>query len=168
MVYPIFKNGKSSLFNYAEEKKLNILKNQQLQDIKQNIKVFLRDPVERFISGLHTIIETEKISNVDIFLQDVESLKICNRHYIPQFFWLIHLFVHFKGVVEIIPINNLYDVVPNRNGPPITMLDNNRRKQILSIDNKAYVAVDYKLINKYMGQTIELEKIIREFKSAVS
>jgi hypothetical protein len=166
-VYPIFKNGQTSLFLYADEKKLKILKNQQLQDIKK-IKVFLRDPLQRFVSGVHTVIELEKINNIDVFLKEVECFKTYNRHFIPQFYWLMHLFKYFKGVVELVPIDGLYKLIPTRGGPPIKKLTGGRKKKILSINNKMYVDVDYKLLNKYIGQTVGLEKIIKEFKNAVS
>lgn len=166
-VYPIFKNGQTSLFRYAEEKKLKILKNKQLQDIKK-IKVFLRDPLQRFVSGVHTVIELEKINNKGVFLKEVECFKTYNRHFIPQFYWLIHLSKYFKGVVELAPVDELYELIPTRDGPPIKKLSSARKKKILSINSKIYVDVDYKLIKKYIGQTVRLEKIIKEFKNAVS
>ena len=166
-VYPIFKNGQTSLFHYAEEKKLKILKNQQLQDIKK-IKVFLRDPLQRFVSGVHTVIELEKINNIDVFLKEVECFKTYNRHFVPQFYWLMHLFKYFNGVIELAPVDELYKLIPTRGGPPIKKLTGGRKKKILSINNKIYVNMDYKLMNKYIGQTVGLEKIIKEFKNAVS
>ena len=47
-VYPIFKNGRSSLKEYAEKNNLNILKNKKISSLKK-ITVFLREPKERFI-----------------------------------------------------------------------------------------------------------------------
>jgi hypothetical protein len=166
-VYPIFKNGQTSLFRHAKKKKLKILKNKQLQDV-QKIKVFLRDPLQRFVSGVHTVIELEKIINVDVFLKEVECFKTYNRHFVPQFYWLMHLFKYFKGVVELAPVKKLYELIPTRGGPDIKKLTDVRKKKILSINNKIYVDVDYKLMDKYIGQTVELEKIIKEFKNALS
>ena len=166
-VYPIFKNGQTSLVNYAKEKKLIVLKNQQLQTVEK-IKVYLRDPLQRFVSGVHTVIEFEKINNVDMFLKDVECFATYNRHFVPQFYWLMHLFKYFKGSVELRPVEELYDLVPLRDSPDIKTLTAARKKQIMSINNKAYVGVDYKLMDQYIGQTIDLEKIIKEFKNAVS
>lgn len=166
-VYPIFKNGQTSLFNYAKRKKLKILKNKEISKL-EIIKVFLREPIERFVSGIHTVIELEKIKNIESFLKDIETFKTYNRHFIPQFYWLVHLFKYYKGDIKLLSVDQLYESVPNRDGPLINKLDNNRKKQILSINNKTYVDVDYKLIGKYIEQTVELEKIIREFKNAVS
>ena len=112
--------------------------------------------------------ELEKINNVDVFLKEVEFFKTYNRHFVPQFYWLMHLFKYFKGVVELVPINGLYALISNRDGPAIKKLTASRKKKILSINNKTYVDVDYELMDKYLGQTLNLEKIIKEFKNAVS
>ena len=51
--YPIFKNGRSSLDTYAKKNNLKILKNKEILNLKKII-VFLREPKERFISGVYT------------------------------------------------------------------------------------------------------------------
>lgn len=167
-VYPIFKNGHTSLFNYAEEKNLTILKNGEISELK-NIKVFLRDPISRFVAGVHTVIELGRVDHINKFLKNIETFKIYDRHFIPQFYWLIHLFRYFKGDVELLSVDCLYKLIPNREGSSkVKNLDDTRRKEILSIDNKKYIEVDHKLIQKYLGQTINLQTIIKELKNAVS
>lgn len=166
-VYPIFKNGQSSLFEHARKKKFKILKNEEILKIK-NIKIFLRDPEERFVSGVHTVIELEKVKDVGVFLKNVENFKTYNRHFIPQFYWLIHLSKYYKGDVEILPVKKLYRLIANRNSPNIKKINRSRKKEILSIDNKKYVTVDHLLIQKYMGQKVNLQDIIKELKNAVS
>ena len=98
----------------------------------------------------------------------MECFKTCNRHFIPQFYWLMHLSKYFKGAIELALVDELYKLIPTRKGPPIKKLTDARKKKILSINNNMYVDVDYKLMNKYLGQTVELEKIIKEFKNALS
>lgn len=166
-VYPIFKNGQTSLFNYAEGQNLVVLKNSDINKLKKII-VFLRDPVSRFVSGVHTVIELEKIKNIKEFLKDVEDLKSYNRHFVPQFYWLMHLFKYFKGSVELLPIVKLYDMIPNRDGPDIIAIDEDRKKRISLINNRMYTEVDHKLMKKYIGKTIQLEQLIREFKNEMS
>ena len=166
-LYPIFKNGQTSLFNYAKEKKLKILKNKEINKVKK-IKIFLRDPVERFVSGVHTVIELEGISDIDVFLRSVEGMKTYNRHFVPQFYWLMHLFKYYRGVIELLPINELYNLIPNRDGPCVSPLTSLRKKTILSINNKNYINVDLLLIKKYIGKTAEITNVIKEFKNAVS
>ena len=167
-VYPIFKNGQTSLFEHTRHQTLKTtLKNDEISKLKK-IKIFLREPRERFISGVHTVIEQEKINDVNGFLKKVENFRIYNRHFIPQYYWLLHLYKYFKGDVELLSVKKLYELIPNRAGPAIKKITKQRRDQILTIDHKKYVDVDYKLIKKYIEKTVKLEKIIKEFKNAVS
>lgn len=164
VVYPIFKNGQSSLFNYAKEKKLKILKNKEISKLK-TINIFLRDPIQRFVSGVHTVIELEKIKNINLYLKNIEKFKTYNRHFVPQFYWLIHLLKYFKGNVKLLSVDQLYNLIPNRDGPKIKKISNLRKKKILSINNKKYVEIDYKLMENYLEKTVNLETIIKEFKN---
>ena len=166
-VYPIFKNGRSSLNEYALENKLKILKNEQLSTLKE-ITIFLRDPVERFISGVHTVLEFEDIIDVPAFLKKIENLTFYNRHFIPQVYWLLHLLKYFKGKVKLLPVEELYNIIPNRNAPNINKLTAERKQQILSIKHKNYIQADQRLMHRYLGKTVELKTMIKEFKYALS
>lgn len=166
-VYPIFKNGRSSLNEYALENKLEILKNEQLSTLKE-ITIFLRNPVERFISGVHTVIEFENVVDIPKFLKEIESLNFYNRHFIPQIYWLLHLLKYFKGKVKLLPVEELYNYIPNRDTPGIQKLSNARKEKILSIKHQKYIEDDQKLLFRYLGKTVELKTIIEEFKYALS
>jgi len=166
-VYPIFKNGRSSLNEYALENKLKILKNEQLSTLKE-ITIFLRDPVERFISGVHTVLEFEDIIDVPAFLKKIENLTFYNRHFIPQVYWLLHLLKYFKGNVKLLPVEELYNIIPNRNAPNINKLTAERKQQILSIKHKNYIQADQRLMHRYLGKTVELKTIIEEFRYVLS
>ena len=76
IIYPIFKNGKTSLENYAIYNKLKIFKNKEISKF-QKIVVFLRDPEERFVSGVHTYLEYKKIQCIK---EDEQCLNnICTK-----------------------------------------------------------------------------------------
>ena len=168
--YPIFKNGSSSLTTYARKNNLLFLKNREISNCKK-ITVFLRSPIERFVSGVHTFFYlTNNQSINDDTLKKIESFDIIDRHFVPQYVWLLHLYKYFRGTIEFRSVSELYNIIPNRDGPwinnpkpwhPITKKEKNK---ILSIENKKYVEVDEKIIKKYMNRSVELEKIIREFK----
>lgn len=51
-VYPIFKNGRSSLYYYVKTHKYRLLFNEQLKKLN-SIDVILQDPYERFTSGVN-------------------------------------------------------------------------------------------------------------------
>ncbi len=94
-VYPIFKNGKSSLTESITEKGWTVISNGDIGSITDPITVFLRNPRERFISGVNTYIQHLKHSNPELdtktILFFVDNYLFLNRHYCPQFFWLINL-----------------------------------------------------------------------------
>ena len=128
-IYPIFKNGQSSIMERARIEKWDIIVNEDLVRLKK-IKIFLRDPIERFASGVHTVIEYQNISNIERYLQQVQCYERYDRHFMPQFYWLIHLFRYFKGTIEILPVSKLYDIVPERWSPPIKKLSDQRKNKI--------------------------------------
>ena len=168
--YPIFKNGRSSTKIYAKKNNLLFLNNKEISNLKKVI-VFLRSPEERFVSGVYTFfyLTNNQLINNDT-LKKIESFDIVDRHFVPQYVWLLHLYKYFKGTIEFRSVSELYNIIPNRDGPwsnnpkpwhPITEKGKNK---ILSIENKKYIEVDEKIIKKYMNRSVELEKIIREFK----
>jgi len=165
-VYPIFKNGRSSLKEYARQNNLLCLKNNEILKTKE-IKIFLRDPLQRFVSGVHTAIELSNRKNkvnVSEFMSGVEKFKIYDRHFMPQTFWLYHLFKYFKGKVNLQPVQNLFDLIPNRDKPAIPNLDPERKGKILALEHKTYTDIDYKLIKKYINTSTNLKTIIRDLK----
>ncbi len=168
--YPIYKNGFSSLYSYAQNNNLTILKNKEICNIKK-ITVFLRSPKVRFVSGVYTFFYYTNNQSIDeSTLKKIENFAVINRHFIPQYLWLLHLHKYFKGMIEIKSVKELYHLIPNRNGPwtnnpkPWRMMTETQKNKILSINYKKYTEVDEKIIQKYMNKSIQLEKIIKEFK----
>lgn len=168
--YPIYKNGSTSLRIYAETQNLPLLKNKEISNLKK-ITVFLRSPKERFVSGVYTFFYLTNTQFVDEkILKKIENFKIINRHFVPQYLWLLHLQKYFKGIIEFKSVKELYKLIPNRDGPwtnnsnlwrEITPKD---KDKILSIDYEKYVEVDEKIIKKYMNRSVELKTLIKEFK----
>ena len=103
-----------------------------------------------------------------MILFDVENLKHYNRHFIPQCYWLFHLFKYYKSEVTLLPFDTMLDWLPNRGGPPIKKISKQRRGKILSINFEKYVEADQRLLHRYLNKTVQLEKIIREFKNVLS
>ena len=67
-------------------------------------------------------------------------------------------------------LSELYNLIPNRDGPwtnnptPWKTITQEEKNKILSIKHKKYIDVDEKIIKKYMNRSVELEKLIKEFK----
>ena len=93
-IYPIFKNGSSSLTEHAKQNNHRTLFNQQIYRCDQ-IHVILREPLERFLSGINTYVYNLLRDNPKLdpktILYFVENYLFLNRHYAPQISWLVHL-----------------------------------------------------------------------------
>ena len=72
-VYPIFKNGSSSLTEYARQQGYKTLLNEQIKRISI-IDVVLRDPMDRFLSGFNSYVYNTKTENPNL---DLNTVAIC-------------------------------------------------------------------------------------------
>ena len=168
VAYPIYKNGRTSLWEYATDNNCKTFINEELKTL-DHIIVYLRNPLERFISGVHTYLEFENLgSQEDTTLKQIEEMTVCDRHFVPQFIWLIHLSKYFKGTIRIDSVSELYQAIPNRGSPPIPEITNKRKQKIKKINSKNYTDVDEKILEKYMCKSIKLETLIKEFYNVLS
>ena len=69
-IYPIYKNGSSSLNEYAQAQKLKILFNEQIRKLS-DINVIIRNPQERFISGFNTYVYNTTQENPQLNLDTI-------------------------------------------------------------------------------------------------
>ena len=110
-VYPIFKNGSSSLNESAPKLGWNTIKDSDISKIQTPITVFLRDPKERFISGVNTFLQhchrDYKDLDTRTILFFVEKYLFLNRHYAPQFFWLINLARYSQAPLKFQHMNDI-------------------------------------------------------------
>jgi hypothetical protein len=169
-VYPIFKNGRSSIKKYVKKNNLLLLKNNEILNLKK-ITIFLRSPKDRFVSGVHTFFYLKNKQLIDEpTLKKIERFEIVNRHFIPQYLWLLHLHKYFNGIVELKPVSELFNLVPYRDGPwtnnpiPWKEITQVEKDKILSIKYEKYIEVDEKIIKKYINRSVKLKILIREFK----
>ena len=172
-IYPIFKNGRSSLTIYADCNNLPIVKNKKILNLK-DITIYIRDPLERFVSGVHTFFYLNQLKINNNNLKKIDSFEIVDRHFLPQSFWLLHLYKFYRGYVILKDVKEVYDLVPLREGPwtknpiPWVKLTKQQEKQIKHLDYKKFTDVDTQILYKYMNKKIQLSKIIKEIKNAVS
>jgi len=172
-IYPIYKNGRSSLTRYAEKNNLPIIKNKEISSLN-DITIYIRDPLSRFVSGVHTFFYLNNLKmNYDV-LEKINKFEIVNQHFVPQCFWLMHLFKFFKGKIQLKHVNEAYDLVPVRGGPwdgnplPWFPLTDEDRKMIMSINYKKFTDMDYKILYPYMNKSVKLDKIIKKIKNVLS
>ena len=168
-VYPIFKNGRSSLLYYSLTNNLKTLVNQQIGKCN-TIDVILRNPQERFVSGINTFVFNTKRDNpkldIDTILYFVENYLFLNRHYAPQLAWLINLSKYTSAKLS---LHNL-DFVTEITGIDLKPAG---EQKILPVDaikrlennlhNEMYIRLDNLLLD-LIGQTLTFKEILSYLK----
>lgn len=161
-LYPIFKNGRSSINNHATKHKCKWLFNEQANRAPF-IVVFLREPLQRIISGVHTFIEFEqrKDSNIDYdsMLYNIQHRGITNEHFKLQIDWIKDLAEYYNGYVKLLDLSSLDYYVPIRKRPDVSDITEEQRNKIKSIPFKR-IEQDYELYNNFLYKTIEIKTLL--------
>lgn len=160
-VYPIFKNGKSSIFQYAKNHNCQTFINNDIS-LLNNVTVFVRNPYERLVSGINTVINFESILDIDSFLNEVENYNFIDKHFTPQFLWLFHLHKYYQGDVIIKGVEDLLNFISLRERPNVPVVNDELKNKINEHRFKKYTDVDYFFINKFKNKTVKLKTIIEE------
>ena len=138
-VYLIQKNGTSSLQNLQEKYNLNLFVNQQIQQL-DFVDVYVRDAQDRYVSGVNTYLQYLKRDHPELDQSTAfwfaKQYKFLNRHYTPQFHWLLNLSRYlapntkirirdFKNFNRIVEDNDRADVIPSTDEFRQQLLSNN-------------------------------------------
>ena len=155
-VYPIYKNGYSSLIN----SEFRVLAMTELPFL-DTVEIFVRDPFDRFFSGLATWIESNFHLDKDTLLTLAADHLFINRHYAPQFHWLVNLRRFTQAKIK---INSIADL------STITNLHLNENKHKINYDINQfpkvafYMQLDKVLTETFIGQTVEFPEIVQVIK----
>lgn len=102
-VYNIFKNGSSSL-RKSDFRLLNLDEIAKLE----TIEVFLRDPFERYISGVQSYLRyLDPAYDRITVLRMIDEFLFLNRHFSLQFHWLVNLAQHTSARIALRPLSDL-------------------------------------------------------------
>jgi hypothetical protein len=170
-VYPIFKNGSTSLRETQRVTKWRSIYNIDIESIQTPITVYLRNPRERFISGVNTFVQhcLRDYPELDTktILHFVKHHLFLNQHYSPQFYWLINLaryssvplvFEHLDSINQIVAVNDRTLMVP----PSDSFL--NSIKDFSWSQLELYFFLDQLLLDK-IGQPITFAQLITDIKN---
>jgi hypothetical protein len=155
LVYPIFRNASTSMFDECERK----LVNQQISDC-DNIHVVIRDPQERFRSGLNHYCQKNNL-DLDHTWKQVEQDVVVDRHFSPQWIWLLHLSKYHHGTITIRPFSAVSDYCKTHHNKS----NKEQVKEVRSIHR--YVQQDNILL-EYLGKSVNIQQIVRECKDGMS
>lgn len=154
-VYPIFKNGSSSLAA-ANPRKLNYFEMRELR----TVEVFLREPFERYVSGVQTYLRQNPHLDRATALTMIDQYLFLNSHFSLQFHWIVNLQKFTDAWMYFRPIEELHtatDHTWNVLARDRTLIDYFSTNQKL----KYYLQLDKILYEDFMGQTVPLKQIVR-------
>lgn len=159
-VYPIFKNGSSSL----RKSGFVAVPQSNFKDLKV-VEVFLRDPFERFVGGVQTYLShLDNTYDPDTVIAMIDEHLFLNRHFCLQFHWLVNLARHTPALIRLRPIQELNQIT-QRFSNTMTHSDqlcdrfqNNQRLQF-------YLELDRIIIRKFMGATVKFQDIVRHIQT---
>jgi hypothetical protein len=152
-VYPIFRVGSTTLSSVCERKYVN----KQIAECK-HIDVMIRNPGDRFVSGIN---EYSRLNNLDVkeTWNLVEQGKLVDRHFAPQYMWLLHLYKFYKGTVTILPFDHIKQITSVHERKD----DINEPVPLL----KSFLNADYAIIEHY-NETVELGRLIERYRNVLS
>lgn len=157
-VYPIFKNGSSSL--YADN--YRIVPEEELKNIPV-IDIYVRNSYERFISGVQTFLMQNPEADEKTLLAIIGSYLFLNRHFCPQFHWLVNLHRFTDAKIRINSVSSLNE---------ITNQHSNKQIKRQAIDDyfknheklHFYLSIDKVLTELLVGFTVEFKDIVKLIK----
>lgn len=167
-VYPIFKCGRSSLTWKMASRGWTLVAEKDIANIDTPIRIFVRDPRERFLSGINTYLQHLDAEGNDLdqhtVLYFVNRYLFLNRHYAPQFFWLLNLarFARPDTLVTFSSMLEIGQLTPFNSRAGVEPLTNELEKKIDSFDWTAvelYHTLDQVLID-HIGKTITIHELL--------
>lgn len=169
-VYPIYKNGRSSLLHYSLTNNLKTLINQQISKCN-TIDVILREPQERFVSGVNTFVFNTKRDNpkldIDTILYFAENYLFLNRHYSPQLGWLINLSKYTSASFTLHNLDFITEITGinlKPMGEEKILSDEVIKRLENNLHNEMYIKLDSLLLD-LIGQTVTFTEILTYLKS---
>ena len=160
-IYPIFKNGSSSLFT---QNSFRPVTKQELQSLSV-IEVFVRDPHERFLSGVQTYIDkSPSWADTRTLLYMIERYLYLNRHFCPQIYWLLNLSRFTDARYHLRPINELATELPHKlNKGSVDPIVKDFFKDNLQV--KFFNEMDEVLTKNLIGQVCSLHDIMQTLRT---
>lgn len=159
-VYPIFKNGSSSL-GATGAPAINYFKMREIR----TVEIFLRDPFERYVSGVQTY-----LNNIgpeydrDTMLTVIGQFLFLNRHFALQFHWIVNLqrytdaWMHFRPMTELSTATEESWNILTRDQSLVDFFKDNQKLQY-------YLSLDKILIEDFMGQTVPFSRVVKHIKN---
>lgn len=135
-VYMIQKNGSSSLRNQRKKDNLDLFINEQIRQL-DFVDVYIRNGKERYVSGVNTYLQHLQRDYPELDQSTafwfVKKYNFLNRHYLPQFHWLINLSRYLSPDTKIrLRDFRKFDLITDyKNSAGIISYENNFKEKLL-------------------------------------
>ena len=150
MVYPIFRCGFTSIRATADKTYVN-------EEIKtKNIDVLIRDPADRFMSGVNEYARQNKVEVEDTWNLIAQN-KLINKHFAPQYVWLMHLQKFHKGTVTLYPFKDIKKFTKKHTHKWSTT-SATEKEPVAQIEE--FVDKDFLLL-KYLNKTLTIKELLK-------
>lgn len=152
-VYPIYKNGSSSLYNSG----FRLVDYDELKNISV-VDIYVRNPYDRFVTGVNSFLNYNPNLDRETALHFIINYLFLNRHFCPQFYWLVNLQRFTDAKIRINPIQALSEITSlKHNQSEDPLLD-----EILSTDKiHFYLSIDKVLTEDLLGKTVPFKMIVK-------
>ena len=153
VVYPIFRVGYTTLMSVRDRQYVD----EHIRQLK-HIDIIIRDPEQRFISGVNRYCRENKLDLQESWSM-IKKGKLIDRHFAPQYIWLLHLSKFYKGNVTLRPLEYIKKITKTHENRSANKIDIPLIEEFTKID---------KLLLKHQNNTVALESIIRKYKNVLS
>lgn len=153
LVYPIFRNGSTSLFRACNSRYIN----HEISDCK-NIQILIRNPDDRFVSGINIYSEQNNLSVEETWCKAQQGILV-DRHFCPQYIWLLNLYKFYKGTVTLRKFEHIKKLTS------IHWKKSKTKKKVPILGK--FVDIDHKLMG-LIDKPINLKNIIEKYKHVLS
>jgi hypothetical protein len=160
-LYPIFKNGSSSLMLEQKLKNWKILSNAEISCL-QEVNVLIRSPKSRLDSGIQTYINNLLRNNEELDKGTIEffidKYGALNQHYMPQFHWLLHLsrFTNTATKMNLIPFSDISMWTANHSN--VSDRGNNQNELLL---DDVFQLIDNILYDNLLNRSVTFTEVMQ-------
>lgn len=171
-VYLIQKNGSTSLRFEIDEHKLNVIQNEDIKNL-QHIDIYIRSPMERYLSGVNTYIQHLSVDQPqldrDTCIWFATQYNFLNRHYLPQFLWIINLsrYINPDCKLRLKKLSDLSKITKHKKRAGIIPASdelNNQIKSMINSDLQVWMFLD-QMLEDMCGTSLTFDEIIGKLKS---
>jgi hypothetical protein len=125
------------------------------------VDIYVRNPYDRFVTGVNTFLQHNKNLDRTTVLYFINNYLFLNRHFCPQFHWLVNLQRFTRAKIRINSIDALSEITQlkvNQSHDPL--LDECLGTEKLHF----YLSIDKVLTEDLIGKTVTFKQIVQTIK----